>query len=416
MTRRLLRNDGFAIPIAMMVMSVMLIIALGAIAYADRETSASQRERAHESRLNLAEGVMAAEIYQLSRAWPDHAITDCTQTSTNGADCPLPAQVKSQFNGVDILKLNPTWTVSVRDNKDTGAKCTDPAKPQYYSDAEVLNQPAYDANHDCQLWVRAAAKLNGKQRVIVAQVRVENRPISPPAAPFVAGSFNTGNNSGSKVIVNTGGYNGIVRCDTDPSTHNDSCIDYATGQISPIDQVKSDPTAGPSLDPSLVDALRQMAIKANTYYANSCPPTPDGDVVFVENANCNFAGNNAVNGTSRHGIFLINRGTLNITGGMQWWGVIYALNAQGCGTSGASPCLNDSGHNDVVVSISGSPTIHGGIFVEGAGRLAIGSSGNAGNCASCLPNLVYDPNVALNITAYGTAGIIQNTWRELMAG
>jgi len=245
MTRRLLRHDGYAIPIAMMVMSAMLIIAFGAIALADRETDSSRRERTHESRLNLSEGVMAAEIHWLSTSWPDHDIADCTQAST-GTDCPSPAQVKAQFKGVDVVKLTPTWTIQVRDNKDTGATCNDPSRPQYYSDAEVLNLPKYDANRDCQLWLRVAGSLNGKQRVIVAQVRVENRPIAPPAAPFVAGSFNTANNSGSKVIVDTGGQNGIVRCDTDPALHKDNCIDYATGQISPVDQVRSDPAAGAS--------------------------------------------------------------------------------------------------------------------------------------------------------------------------
>jgi hypothetical protein len=417
MNRHLSRHDGYAIPIAMMVMSAMLIIALGAIAYADRETDSSRRERTHESRLNRAEGVMAAEIYKLSTQWPKAALTDCTETSAS-VDCPAATQVKAQFKGVDILKFNPTWDIRVRDNVQTvpPTMCNDPGRPQYYSDAQVLTQPAYDANGDCQLWVRASGTLEGKQRVIVAQVRVESRPIQPPAAPFVSGSFNTGNNSGNKIVVDTGGYNGVVRCDTDPSGHNDDCISYATGQISPVNMVKSDPTAGSALDPSLVDVLRQMAIKAGTYYATTCPATPDGDIVFVENASCSYAGNDPVNGVTKRGIFLINRGTLKITGGMQWWGVIYALNTQDCGQTGGGPCLTDSGQNDVVVELSGSPTLHGGIFVEGSGRLAIGASGNSGNCASCLPNLVYDPNVTLNITAYGTAGIIQNTWRELISG
>ena len=48
------------------------------------------------------------------------------------------------------------------------------------------------------MWVRAEAELKGKQRILVARVRVESVPLSPPEAPFVAGKFNTGNNAGTR--------------------------------------------------------------------------------------------------------------------------------------------------------------------------------------------------------------------------
>jgi hypothetical protein len=57
--------------------------------------------------------------------------------------------------------------------------------------------------------------------------------------------------------------------------------------------------------------------------------------------------------------------------------------------------------------------VHGGIFVDGTGRLALGSSGNSGGGQA---NLIYDPTVFPPMQAYGTAGIIQNTWREITAG
>ena len=58
--------------------------------------------------------------------------------------------------------------------------------------------------------------------------------------------------------------------------------------------------------------------------------------------------------------------------------------------------------------------LRGGVYIDGKGRLTVGSSGNAGNGG--VPNLTYDPTVVGNVTAYGNAGIIQNTWRELTAG
>ena len=408
-------NGGYAVPVAMMVMVVMIGFAMATLAYVDAETNSSRRERTHEARLNLTEGVVAAQIFQLSRGWPTSAAkalpTDCTQVATNPL-CPQPAQLKSQFTAVDF-KLNPTWSVQVRDN-DIAA-----STGQYYTDADVLSRPTWDANGDGEMWVRAEGVLEGKHRIIVARVRVEKRPLKPPKAPFVAGRFNSGNN-GSNVIVKTDpDVYGIVRCDSGgyASATDNECISYVNGQISPVGMVRSDINTGGAIPDGMADALKQMAINNNTYYANSCPADPSGDVVWVENANCNYSSNLKVNATTKKGVFIINRGTLQISGSVEWWGLIYALNAQGCGPSSNSGCVSSAGgYHDGVVQITGTTTIHGGVFVEGDGRLTIGNSGNAGNCNACQPNLIYDPTVAFQITAHGTAGIIQNTWRELVPG
>jgi hypothetical protein len=132
---------------------------------------------------------------------------------------------------------------------------------------------------------------------------------------------------------------------------------------------------------------------------------PNGDVVFVESGTCQFNASTttvsgAVNGGTKKGIFVINNGTIKMTGNLIWYGQLYAIDAQ-----------NTSG---TVVDISGTGTIYGGVYIDGQGHLSVGSSGNAGN--GNLPNLVYRSDVSPDITAYGTAGIIQNTWRELTAG
>jgi hypothetical protein len=43
--------------------------------------------------------------------------------------------------------------------------------------------------------------------------------------------------------------------------------------------------------------------------------------------------------------------------------------------------------------------------VDGRGGVWAGSSGN---------NIVYDPTAFANINAVGTAGVVQNTWREIV--
>jgi hypothetical protein len=409
MIARLRRNDGYAVPIAVVLMVIMLSFGLASLAFVDAETGSSRVERTHEARLNLTEGVVAAQIFHLSRGWPSTVAkqlpASCTETSSDSL-CPQPAQLRGQFSAVDF-KLDPSWDVQVRDNDSSVST------GQFYSDATVLNRPTWDQNGDGEMWVRAEGLLADKRRVVVARVRVEKRPLSPPAAPFVAGSFNTGNNSGNKVIVESD-TPGVVRCST--TSTSDDCIRFHDGQISPVGSVQSDPDRISALSDGMADALKQMAMNNGTYYA-TCPSNPSGEVVWVESGNCSYQGNLAVNSGSKKGVFIINNGTLQLSGGVQWWGLIYALNAQGCGTLPGASCINaGSGNNDAVVDVTGTVTVHGGIFIEGMGRLTTGNSGGNGNCANCQPNLVYDPSVAMNITAHGTAGIIQNTWRELLPG
>jgi Tfp pilus assembly protein PilX len=427
MTGRRTRDEGgWAIVTAMMVMTAMLIIGLATVAFVDGESRSSAHERQSEARLNLTEGALSTELYQLSHAWPTSAasgFTDCTPTAT-ATTCFTPAQLKANFNQVDLTKLGTDWKVQVRDDvlpAGTPATATcDPSTSNmsgYYNDAQILTQPNYDANGNCQLWVRAEGTLNGVKRVLVAKVRVDTRPVQFPIAPFVSGSFNTGNNAGKKVIVDGGGQIGQVRCTSTAS----SCVDYNGAQVSNPGTVSTgDPNLGNSvLDPAMVDALRKTAQQNGTYYSSttagktSCPNDPSGAVVFIEDLSCLYSGNLTVNPTTKQGIFIVNRGTLKITGSGDWYGAIYMVNAQNCGPSQTSGCLNNAGYSDIVMQMSGTATVHGGIFVDGTGRLSLGSSGNSGGGQA---NLIYDPTVFPPMQAYGTAGIIQNTWREITAG
>jgi hypothetical protein len=426
MSRRLPREDGWALVTAMMVMSTMLFIGLAAIAFVDTESRSSGRERQAEARLNLTEGALATELYQLSHDWPTASpgFDDCTETSTpaSAPRCFTVAQLKANYQQVDF-SLGPKWKVQVRD--DAGAAPANPGvcDPSasgmggYYNDS-ILAGANYDANRNCQLWVRAEGTLRGSKRVVVAKVRVDTRPVQFPIAPFVSGSFNTGNNSGSKVIVDGAGQTGQVRCDSSTS----GCVDFASGQLTQPGSVASDQGLSDNVvDPAMVEALRATAKQNGSYYSTAtpgkttCPADPSGAVVFVEDLSCSYQAGAVVNGTTKQGIFIINRGTLEISGNREWWGAIYLVNAQGCGTVTTGPCINSSaGHKDVVAEITGTVTVHGGIFVDGKGRLTLGSSGNSGT--GNLPNLMYDPSVFPPLQAYGTAGIIQNTWRELTAG
>lgn len=409
MRRDLSNEDGWALTTAILLMALMATIGMSAMAFVDTETRSSHRERVAEARLNLTEGALAAQIFQLSRRWPDSAgrayPTSCTETST-AALCPSPTQLKTQFKAVDVA-VAPAWDLRIRDDVA--------GTSQYYSDAEVLARPTWDENQDGEMWIRAAGLVDGIPRVVVARVRVEKRAVihPPPGGPFVAGSFRTGND-GNNVLVSTApNTTGVVRCATTTS----DCVDYESGQLSPVNSVKSDVNAGPNLTPELVDSLRQIAQASGRYYASGCPVDPSGDVVFVERGNCSYNNSspvNPVNGDTKRGIFVVANGTLSVSGNITWWGAVYALNQQGCGTIAGADCIYANSDKDVAVQITGTVVLRGGVYIDGGGRLTVGSSGNAGNGG--LPNLNYDPMVVSNVTAYGNAGIIQNTWRELTAG
>ena len=410
---RLSRQEGSALAIAVTLMGIMLTIGLAMLAFVDTETEASRKERIHEARLNLTEGVIAAELFLMSRDWPSNVDSaypeSCTQTS-NTAKCPDPTQVNSHFDGVDFAQ-DPSWNVQVRDNGTAGP---------YYSDALVLGQPTWDrggpagaTTPDGEMWIRAEGRLEGSKRVLVARVRVEQKPLNPPQAAFIAGKFKAGN-SGNKVIVVSNGKPGVVRCDdaSAPSQSTNGCRGYDIGQVS--DTVTSDINApSTAISPGLMEVLKQTAINNGTYY-ETCPTNVaqySGDVVYVKSGACSVTSGAVINGVTKKGMFIIESGTLTVKGNITWYGLLYGMNLQGCGTTptptpAPSPCINNKGYTDTVIDLSGNTDIQGAVFVDGPGRFLAGES---------KLNLTYNPNSYLNITAYGTAGIIQNTWREVIA-
>ena len=54
--------------------------------------------------------------------------------------------------------------------------------------------------------------------------------------------------------------------------------------------------------------------------------------------------------------------------------------------------------------------VSGSIAIDGDGALRAGSSGDGGQEE---PNLSFDQSLFGQLKAYGTAGILQNSWREI---
>ena len=218
-----------------------------------------------------------------------------------------------------------------------------------------------------------------------------------PNATLVAGKFEV-SNSGNKVMIDTNGTSNewvpgdiIVRCNK--AAAGCAVWDQPKGQIEP-DTVKSNPTQPKALSPEALDLLRARAVAEGNYYTG-CAPSLQGDVpgelVFMENAEgCHFNGNQVYNSPTKPGYVVIAKGTPTLNGNAEFYGVIYHA--------------NEAESSDMLINMKGNISIFGSIVIDGAGGLSAGSS---------KVNLVYNPNAFSGLKAFGTAGIVQNTFREI---
>jgi hypothetical protein len=89
---------------------------------------------------------------------------------------------------------------------------------------------------------------------------------------------------------------------------------------------------------------------------------------------------------------VLERGSVDFGGNIEFWGVVYHANL-------------DNSSNERLVETSGTSAIRGGVLVDGNGGVYAGSSGD---------NIVYNAFSFDDIKAVGTAGVVQNTWREIV--
>jgi hypothetical protein len=412
MTRLLRRQDGNALVTALLVSLVVMSFGLATLQLIDTEQHESRRQRERESSFQLAEGVLNTQIFRLSGGWPgttDGAYSvPCTQTSTSEPQCPGSPALDSTYTAVDFGPAM-TWNTYVRDN--TGAVAT------FWSDRALTSTPAetfytYDSNEDNRVWVRAQATVRGRTRTLVALVEAEKVPLNLPKATLVADHFDVTNN-GNKTIIDTNGISDefaasgpvYVRCEApgrnglDPSTSN-ACASYdndkARAQIDPDTLDYTQKPAGISSDK--LELLRIRAESDGNYF-QGCPSSlqgsAPGEVVWIENAGtgCRFNGNDNFNTESRPGVVIVNRGSIVIDGGATFYGLIYHANADNSA--------------DALIDLGGNVSVFGSIQVAGRGGVYAGSS---------KVNLVFNPNYLEGIRTFGTAGIVQNSFREIRAG
>ena len=408
MIRNIVNNlrceEGWVVVTAVVVMSIMMGIGLATYATVDTQQGQSRVERERDSSFNLGESAFYAEAFILGQDWPTAANPyplQCTETSPDPTPgCPTPTDLRSALDsqGLPDLASDARWTIRVRDNSS-------PTTSDY--DFTTNAQPRYDANGDGKLWVRADGVAKGRSRSIVGLLQLEDLGESVVQNVITAGHFYT-SNKGNKVVVDTQGNSAtgsqvLVRCIPGPGEPQarSGCIGYDSDktppQVSP-ERVYSAPSTPNSMTAAQIARFRADAIAEGTYHT-ACPDRDDltGRVVFVEtssyNPPCKYNGGGDINTEDSPGLLIFTNGVLEITGDATYYGFVYMLNP---------------GNSDMTRAIvHGNGLVVGGVSVDGRGGVETGSS---------KMNVIFDGDAFSVLKTHGTAGLVQNSWRELTPG
>ena len=407
MKKNLAAERGNVLVTAILLMSIMLSVGIAVASTVDTQTRQSRVERERESTFNLAEASLSAQTFILGRRGTGtqtnpYPVEGCPGAGTSYF-CPSTTTLMQSYSGdasqVDF-GADTTWKTDVLDDADAGGEVVTFWKDEFLADP---TWPRYDANNNRHVWVRSQAVVRGHKRAIVAWVKIEDRIVSFPQYAVLSGYLhgkNAGGHGGRPLVDSTGSLGISVRCNQDPPS---DCIDL-------------DPTKGPQLQPpgnynlsytsqtaigeDELAALEDVAKANGTWYAG-CPSNPNGDVVYVKNAGtCRYTssapaapgGTKCCNSIANPGLYILERGTVDFGGNIEFWGVVYNANL-------------DNSDSERMVETSGTAAIRGGVLVDGRGGVYAGSSGD---------NIVYHAHSFTDIKAVGTAGVVQNTWREIV--
>jgi hypothetical protein len=398
------REDGWAVVTALLLMAIMLSSGVALAAVVDNQTKQSGATRNRETAFNLGEAALNAQVVALTRNWSYTStlpLPACGSGLPAAGSCPADAQMRGLFPTSDAAGA--TWRTDIRDNAG--------AFTGFYSDALLApGYPPYDANHDGKLWVRATATARGRTRTIVALVRAQEEREDVVHSALVTGSLDL-RNSGNKLVIDAGvGGNIQVGC-TPVQGSSTPCVGYEwkssqswgslmtnVGQQIQPNNVSTGYSGGLGLSQEALDSLKMTALMNDTYYdlTRGCPTSLAGVVWIAEGLRCgSFSGNSDINSPDKPGYVIVNSGALTFRGTQKYYGAVIHLNKD-----------NSSGP---VVDINGDTCIKGTVLVDGAGTTLVGSSGQG--CPD--GNISYDPNAFGALKSIATAGIVQNSWREL---
>jgi hypothetical protein len=400
---RLESERGSALVTALLVMGIMMSIAIPLMSMVDTQQRMTSAERLHEGSFSLTDAVLNAQVFVLSNSWPSSvadAYNTCTQKSVS-LKCPSPTAITSVYTGADYKSS--AWAVSVHDDGSSAA--------DYYDESIVNAQPAWDANANGRVWVRADARGTGTTQSLVAQVKMTEHVENFPRAVTTTGYMTVKHIHKNGIL--TQGYGAqpaplVLRCTgvtygKRRGTGN-GCLDIQKKKKKWIvpEIIQQGYTGGNALPPAAIDGLRQRAKALGTYY-DTCPASPEGELVFVEHGDCRYKGDKKksqfgvyarkrieVNSQSNPGAFVVADGSVTFDGKLTYYGIVYAANL--------------SQRTDTLINILKKAQIIGSVAVDGMGGTYIKAHGSA---------LIFDPKAFWDLTSLQGATIVQGSWHEL---
>jgi hypothetical protein len=398
MRRALKAETGSAIVIAMVLMTMMFAVGLATYAFVDNQQVESMRERHRESSFNFAEAVLNSQSFVLSRRWAGSqnsygtATPTCSNTFAPAAMCPSPAELTTAFASTDYA-TGATWTSTVYD--DVGG-------PFYDATVEAVGTAHWDQNDNGTVWIKAETVVRGRLRRLVALVQVQPYDEEIPKQVIIAGQFElTPNGNGVYIKTNpdeTSEHRVLLRCNLGDPSCAEFTPDKKNPQLDPPGAIDGLSFVGEDALPDDVkDRLKERAIADGTLYSGVCPSADQlsGKVVWVEGCDEeSYTASHTWNSAAAPGILIWADGYLELGGNSTFWGIVYHLN-------------NENSTDDELLRLRGGLTIKGGAFVDGPGGIDVGSN---------RVNLDYYNEAFTSITSYGSASIVQNSWRDITGG
>ena len=411
MRNRLDGERGSAIVLAIVLMTMMAGVGLAAYSVVDTQQGAAMKERQRESSFNLAEAALNSQSFVLSRRWAGaptsfgSATPTCTSASSPALYCPDPAQLAAAYNSPDYA-VGSTWRTTVYDDTAGDPDEVGGGESPFY-DANVIEATAeptahWDANGNRRVWVKSETTVRGRTRVLVALVQVQENVEFLPKRVILAGQFElTPNGNGVYIQTNpdaTSEHPVTLRCNLSSPDCSEMTADKKNPQLDPPGAIEGQQFVGQdAIEDDVKDRLKERAIADGHFYDGVCPTQEQlsGKVVWVQGcAEGKYTSNWTWNADGNSGMLIWADGYLELGGRSDFWGIVYHLN-------------NENSSDDELLRLRGGLTLHGGAFVDGPGGIDVGSN---------RVNITYDERAFVGIASYGSAAIVQNSWRDITGG
>jgi len=408
--RRLNDEHGTAIVMAIVLMTMMVAVGLAAYSVVDTQQVESMRSRQRESSFNLAEAALNSQSFVLSRRWAGAATSFATTTPTcsegTGAalECPDPAQLAAAYNSPDYA-TGATWKTTVYDDRGPTAGSNSP----FYDAALIEAQsggldltPHWDANANKRVWVKAETTVRGRNRTLVALVQVQEHVEFLPKRVILAGQFELTPNGNHKYVLTnpdaTSQHPVTLRCNLNTPGCAEFTPDKKNPQIDPEGAIEGQQFINQdAIEDDVKERLKERAIADGKFFDGVCPTDTQltGKIVWVQGcASGEYTKNNTWNSPTNPGILIWSDGFLEIGGNSDFYGIVYHLN-------------NENSSDNELLRLRGGLTIHGGAFVDGPGGIDVGSNS---------VNITYLEGAFVGVSSYGSASIVQNSWRDITGG